>query len=72
MAQFKGDADNDGRISMLDIPLAVKVVAGLVGDYDMKTRLDIDGDGSVTFDDVRALYAHINCETLIDEVIYNE
>jgi hypothetical protein len=69
--QFKGDVDNDGRITMLDMPLALRVVAGLAGDDEMKIRLDIDGDGLVTTDDVRALYAHINCETLIDEVIYN-
>lgn len=68
--QFKGDVDNDGRITMLDMPLALRVVAGLAGDNEMKTRLDVDGDGSVTLDDVRALYAHINCENLIDGVIY--
>jgi hypothetical protein len=68
--QFKGDVDNDGRITMLDMPLALKVAAGLAGDDEMKARLDVDGDGLVTSDDVLALYAHINCETLIDGVIY--
>jgi Ca2+-binding EF-hand superfamily protein len=70
MAQFKGDADNDGKITMLDLPLALKVASGLVGDQEMINRLDIDGDGKVTTADINALYAHINCELLIDEVIY--
>jgi hypothetical protein len=69
--QFKGDGDNDGRITMLDLPLALRVVAGLVGDTETKKRLDIDDNGSVTVSDLNALYAHINCENLIDGVIYN-
>jgi hypothetical protein len=55
---------------MLDLPLALKVASGLVGDQEMINRLDIDGDGKVTTADINALYAHINCELLIDEVIY--
>lgn len=70
MAQFKGDADNDGKITVLDLPLALKVVSGLAVDQDTINRLDIDGDGVVTISDVDALYKHINAERIIDGVIY--
>ena len=70
MAQFKGDADNDGKITVLDLPLALKVASGLAVDQDTIDRLDVDGDGVVTISDVDALYKHINAERIIDGVIY--
>ena len=71
MAEFIGDSNNDGRIDSLDIPIGMRVVAGLetITEND-KLRMDANGDGSATLSDVQEIYKHINCENLIDGVIY--
>jgi hypothetical protein len=67
MAEFKGDLNNDGRITMVDIPLCLKASAGQFIDDG---RGDVNSDGSVTIDDVKLLLKHINGEVLFDGVIY--
>ena len=71
MAEFVGDSNNDGRIDSLDIPVGLRVVAGLeeITSNDNK-RLDANGDGVMNVSDLRAIYDHINCVKLIDGVIY--
>ena len=75
MARFIGDMNNDGRITMLDVPLCLKAAAGQIDDSfiinDVKYKQgDVDGDGSTTVTDVRLMLDHINGVNLIDEVIY--
>ena len=75
MAQFKGDLNNDGRITMADIPLCLRAESGLfddsvvVGNVTYR-RGDVDGDGSTTLDDLKLILDHINGVNLIDGVIY--
>ena len=69
--EFKGDTNNDGRINFIDIPSALRIVAGLAtADADTLLRLDIDGDGEVTANDLKRLMDHVDGINLIDEVIY--
>lgn len=75
MAYFKGDLNNDGRITMIDIPLCLKAAAGQLDDSfivnDVKYRRgDVNGDGSTGVEDVNLILDHINGVNLIDEVIY--
>jgi hypothetical protein len=72
MLQFRGDADNDGRITVADIPLALRVVSGIVGDSETRNRVDANGDGTPSIDDIRLIVKHIEGETLIDGVILVE
>ena len=71
MAEFKGDANNDGRIDIQDIRVGMRIVSGLleINEND-KARMDVDGDGSATLEDVQKILDHINCVNLIDGVIY--
>lgn len=75
MAQFVGDLNNDGRITMIDIPLCQKAAGGIfddsviVDDVEYK-RGDVDGDGNTSTNDVRLILDHINGVNLIDGVIY--
>ena len=75
MAQFKGDLNNDGRITMADIPLCLMAQAGqfddgvVVGSVTYR-RGDVDGDGSTTFNDLELILDHIDGVNLIDGVIY--
>ena len=75
MAQFKGDLNNDGRITMVDVPLCAKASAGLFPDKVTVNgvvfrRGDINNDGETTIDDVYLIIDHLNGVNLIDEVIY--
>ena len=75
MAQFKGDLNNDGRISIIDIPLCARAAAAQLDDSVIVNgvtyrRGDIDGDGVTSIDDVLLILDHINGVNLIDEVIY--
>jgi biopolymer transport protein ExbD len=71
MAEFKGDANKDGRIDIQDIRVAMRIVSGLleINEND-KTRVDVDDDGNATLEDVQKILDHINCVNLIDGVIY--
>ena len=75
MAQFIGDLNNDGRITMADIPLCLRAASGIfddsvvVGNVTYR-RGDVDGDGSTTLDDLKLILDHINGVNLIDGVIY--
>lgn len=75
MAQFKGDLNNDGRITMIDIPLCLKASAGqfpdsVTVDGVIFKRGDINNDGATTTADIPLILDHINGVNLIDEVIY--
>ena len=75
MAHFIGDLNNDGRITMIDIPLCLKATAGQIDDSFIVNgvtyrRGDVDGDGSTTLEDLKLILDHINGVNLIDGVIY--
>jgi hypothetical protein len=74
MAQLKGDLNNDGRITMVDVPLCLKAAAGQFSDEVtvegvVFRRGDVDGDGKTLTHDVIALVKHLQGEKLIDGVI---
>lgn len=71
MLEFKGDVNNDGKIDVVDVIYCLRLYSGLEGDTNAKKRADVDNDGSVTLTDLKKIYAHTNCEDLIDGVIYN-
>ena len=75
MAQFKGDLNNDGRITTIDIPLCLKAAAGQLSDEVIVDGVafrkgDLNNDGSTSLDDIPLIIDHINGVNLIDEVIY--
>ena len=75
MAHFIGDLNNDGRITMIDIPLCLKAAAGQIDDSFIVNGVkykqgDVDGDGSTTISDMKLILDHINGVNLIDGVIY--
>jgi hypothetical protein len=75
MAQFKGDLNNDGRITMIDVPLLLKASAGQFSDKVTVNgvvfrRGDVNDDGSTSLVDVPLILDHINGVNLIDGVIY--
>ena len=52
--EVPGDADGDGDVTMKDVLLARKLIAGMDADAD-RNSLDVDGDGDVTMKDVLLL-----------------
>jgi hypothetical protein len=67
MAQFKGDLNDDGRITMIDLPLCIKAASGQIIDNG---RGDANNDGVTSLTDVPLILKHINGVSLIDGVIY--
>lgn len=65
--QFKGDLNNDGRITMLDVPLCLRAASSM---FDDNGRGDVDGDGTTSLEDVKLIMAHLNGKNLIDGVMY--
>ena len=54
LPQTPGDADGDGDVTMKDVLLARKLIAGMDANAD-RNALDVDGDGDVTMKDVLLL-----------------
>ena len=69
--QFKGDIDNDGRITSIEASLALKAVinSSLLTTDEELNRADVNNDGKVSILDARKILKHICGEELIDEVI---
>ena len=75
MAQFKGDLNNDGRITMVDVPLLLKASAGQFSDKVTVNgvvfrRGDVNEDGTTSLNDFLVILDHLNGVNLIDGVIY--
>jgi hypothetical protein len=75
LAQFKADLNNDGRITMLDIPLLLKAAEGIFQDKIVVDGVafrkgDLNNDGSTSLADIPLILEHLNGINLIDEVIY--
>lgn len=68
--QFKGDIDNDGRITSMDASILFQYKSGALTLTDEEiNRADVDNDGSATLADALTIFKHISGEILIDEVI---
>ena len=52
--EVPGDADGDGEVTMKDVLLARKLIAGMDAQAD-RDALDVDGDGQLTMKDVLLL-----------------
>ena len=68
--QFKGDIDNDGRITSMDASSLFQYKSGALALTDAElARADCDNDGAVALADALKIFKHISGESLIDEVI---
>ena len=74
--QLKGDINNDGKISIIDMLTIFMYKSGEIpetGDNSLNPdelqRADIDNDGSVTLADALAINDHITGKAIIDGVI---
>ena len=68
--QFKGDIDNDGKITTMDAQILFMYKTGELSLTDDElSRADSDGDGSVAIADALLITKHIAGLYLIDEVI---
>lgn len=66
--EIRGDIDNDGRLTVIDMLLIFKYKSGEVKLTNAELqRADADNDGSVSNADALAIQKHIKGETLIDE-----
>ena len=68
--QLKGDVNNDGKLSIIDMLLIFMYKSGAISlETDKLQRADTDNDGSVTIADALAIAKHITGEAIIDGVI---
>lgn len=68
--QLKGDIDNDGKITELDLVICLANMAELIDFSEQeKARADVNNDGTVSLRDAKAILRHIAGMELIDEVI---
>ena len=68
--QLRGDVNNDGKLSIIDMLLIFEYKSGAISlGSDELQRADTDNDGSVTIADARAIQRHITGEKIIDGVI---
>lgn len=68
--QLRGDVNNDGRLSIIDMLLIFmyKSTEITLGPDELQ-RADTDNDGSVTLADALMIQRHIQGEAIIDGVI---
>lgn len=68
--QLRGDINNDGKISEIDMQLVFAYKSGEINlNADELVRADTDGDGSVSINDALNIKRHIEGIKLIDGVI---
>lgn len=68
--QLKGDINNDGKFSIIDMLTIFRYKSGEIKlNAQELARADADGDGSVTLADALLIQKHIMGERIIDEVI---
>ena len=68
--QLRGDVNNDGRLSIIDMLLIFNYKSSAISlDTDELQRADTDNDGSITLADALAIQRHIEGEAIIDGVI---
>ena len=64
---FRGDVDNDGRLTVIDMLLIFKYKSDAIKLTPAELqRADTNNDGSVAIADALAIQKHIKGETLID------
>jgi hypothetical protein len=66
MIEILGDVNNDGKITNIDVVLALKMIAGLI---EPSARADVDLNGYLELTDVQAIIKHLTGESLIIGVI---
>ena len=74
--QLKGDINNDGKISIIDMLTIFMYKSGAIPETgenslnpDELQRADVDNDGDVTLADALAIQKHIEGRDIIDGVI---
>ena len=68
--QLRGDVNNDGKLSIIDMLLIFDYKSGAVKlDLDELRRADTDNNGSVELADALMIQRHIEGEAIIDGVI---
>lgn len=68
--QLRGDVNNDGKISIIDMLLIFEYKSGAFSlEPDELQRADTDNDGSITLADALAIQKHIEGRDIIDGVI---
>lgn len=69
---IKGDVNFDGEITAVDELLALGGFAGLFDVYltdEQQNAADINSNGSIDTDDIKAIREHLSGRTIINEVI---
>jgi Ca2+-binding EF-hand superfamily protein len=66
MIKILGDADGDGRITMIDVIVALQSAAGQIPYIE---TADLNQDGIVSISEVRDMLKHLSGEKLIFGVI---
>lgn len=68
--QLKGDIDNDGKITALDLYICLANETSQISfDEQEQIRADVNNDGEISLIDARKIFSHIAGDELIDEVI---
>lgn len=70
MYEFVGDANNDGKITILDALLATQMLTGSYVDEEATKRADIDESGDVSIDDVTTIIRCLKGEIIISGVVF--
>lgn len=68
--QLRGDVNNDGKLSIIDMLLIFEYKSGAVKlDLDELRRADVDNNSSVELADALMIQDHITGKAIIDGVI---
>ena len=68
--QLRGDVNNDGKLSIIDMLLIFMYKSGAISlNSDELQRADTDNNGSVEIADALMIHDHITGKALIDGVI---
>lgn len=65
MIDFLADVDGDGRITVLDVLLALQIASGQYDDTNAIIRADVDRSGDVSMNDVTAIINHLKGTEII-------
>ena len=69
MYWIKGDVDEDGRITFLDVIGVFQVASGIIDGEAERLKADLNNDGLVTTDDAFFVLKHLSGEEIISGVI---
>lgn len=69
MINFLADVDGDGRITVLDVLLALQIASGQYDDANAIRRADVDRSGDVSMNDVTAIINHLKGTEICFEML---